>query len=374
MDGKLSPRPNRRILRRPIPPLIVIMFFAGISGCGYIADKDRIVVATLNGEPIRRGDLDKAIWEMSDEVRPLIQNKGDLLRTLNKYIDDQIKAELSKQFKAEGKIRVDRALARRAYFEKHPEHRSVEQIQDPEALQMTQGDINAFLAEIEFGVDEEEEILLREEALNYKLQEAVRAGAISVTEDEFSREYNMLKDALIKFEFVDFDAIQFPVVAPGAVEAAVEARKRLNRGESFDEVSATYKTLDSMMVFGSAMENNPASVKYREFWETVSGCEVGQHFGPVFMPEREQIGQAEDGTSLVQRVPAVYLVLEVIGHEPARQMTPEEARPALTLSILRRKVMGLLRAERGVEVYPDKLPRPEGYGDQYKDQMIKTSV
>ena len=374
INGTLNAKPLRKFLRPAMPLLFVAMIAAAISGCGFIADKDRIVVATLDGEAIRRGDLAAVIREMPDEERPLIQNKGDLLRTLNKYINDRIKTNLAKQLKAEGKIQVDRQVARDAYFKKHPESRSVEKIRTPEALQMTQGDVNAMLAENEFGVDEEEEILLREEALNYKIQEAVQIGAISVTEDEFSREYNMLRDILLKFEYVEFDAIQFPIKAPGAVEAAAEARKRLNRGETFDVVSETYSKLNPAMVFGSAMENNPASTKYREFWDAVSDCKVGQHFGPVFMPEREQFGRAEDGTSIVQTIPAVYLVLEVVGHEPAREMTPAEARPALTLSILQREVMELLRKEHGVEIYSENLWRPEGYGDQYKDQMIKTGV
>ena len=34
--------------------------------------------------------------------------------------------------------------------------------------------------------------------------------------------------------------------------------------------------------------------------------------------------------------------------------------------------MDQLRAQHGVEVYPDKLPDPAGFGDQYKDSMIDT--
>ena len=374
MEGLRKAGAVRSMLYGAVPLLIVPVVLVASSGCGYIADKDRIVVATLNGEPIRRGDLAEVIRKMPDEVRPLIQNKGDLLRTLNKYIDDQIKAELSKELKAEGKIQVDRNLARDRYFEKHPEFRSVYQIRDPAAIQMTEGDIAALKAEIEFGVDEEEEILLREEALHYKIQEAVQAGAVSVTEEEFKGAYTMLKGALVKPEFVEFIAIQFPVAAPGAVEEAGRALRRLDQGEPFDDVLATYLKLNPAMGMRSALENNPASAKYRQFWEVVSGCEVGQRFGPVFMPVREQFGVAEDGTTQLQSVPPVYLVLEVIEHSPARTMTVDEARPAITTSLLKSKVTQLLRAEHGVEIYPDKLPRPEGYGDQYKDQMIKTSV
>lgn len=340
-----------------------------------IADKDSIVVATLNGEPITRGDLADVIRQMPDDVRPLIQNQGDLLRTLNKHINDEIMTELSKQLKAEDKIQADRNLARQNYFQKHPELRSVYQIHDPTAIPgMTQGDVVAVKAEIEFGVDEEEEILLREEALRYKIEEAVQARAVSFTEEEFNREYLMLKGGLVKFEFVDIIAIQFPVAEPGAIEEAAKARQRLDRGEPFDEVLAAYMERNPSFGLRSALENNPASTKYRQFWDVVTGCRVGQQFGPLFMPERQQFGEADDGTTQMQTIPPVHLVLEVLDHSPEMPMTLDEARPAITSSLLKRKVTEMLRAEHRVEVYPDKLPRPEGYGNQYRDQMIKTSV
>ena len=373
MEGLRKARAVRSMLYGALPLLIVSVLSVVSSGCGYIADKDRIVVATLNGEPIRRGDLAEVIRKMPDEARPLIQNKGDLLRFLNKYIDDQIKAELSKQLKAEGKIQIDRNLARQRYFEKYPDYRSVSQIRNPAALQMTTGDIAAIKAEIEFGIDDEEEILLREEALRYKIQEAVQTRAVSITEDEIKREYNTSKTELVKFESIEIIAIQF-FVGPGAIEQAAEARHRLDRGEPFDDVLATYMELNPAMGMRSALENNPASVKYRSFWDRVSGSEVGQQFGPVFMPERQQFSEAEDGTTQMQTIPPVYLVLEVIDHSPASPMTVDQARPVITSSLLKRKVTELLRAEHGVEVYPDNLPRPEGFGDQYKDQMIKTGV
>lgn len=373
MEGVKKAGAVRSMPYRAIPLLIVSVLSVATSGCGFIADKDRIVVATLNGEPIRRGDLAEVIRKMPDEERPLIQNKADLLRTLNKYIDDQIKAQLSKELKAEGKIQVDRNLARQRYFEKNPDYRSVSQIRNPAALQMTPEGIKAVKAEIEFGIDDEEEILLREEALRYKIQEAVQARAVSITEDEIKREYNMLKTELVKFESVEIIAIQF-FLGPGAIEEAAKARHRLDRGEPFDDVLAAYMEENPAMGMRSALENNPASAKYRSFWNEVTGCEVGQQFGPVFMPEREQYGEADDGTTQMQRIPPVHLVLEVIDHSPARTMTVEEARPAITASILKRKVMSMLRAEHGVEIYADKLPRPEGYGDQYKDQIIKTTV
>lgn len=356
------------------PLLIVFLLSNAISGCGFIADKDRIVVATLDGEPIRRGDLATVIREMPDEVRPLIQTKGDLLRTLNKYIDDQIKAALVKELRGGGKIQADREVARRAYFEKHPEYRSVYQIVEPSALQMTTGDMAAIKAEIEFGIDDEEVLLLREEALLYKAREAFDSGAVSLSDQEISSGYQGLKDLLNRPEYVEFDAIQFPTLAPGAVEAATDVRRRLDRGESFEDMSAEFNKLHPGMVIQSAMENNPVSEKYRDFWDTITGCEVGQHFGPLYMPEREQLVPMENGQQGVQKIPAMYLVLKIVGHSDARPMTLSEAQSIIATSLLKAKVMRMLRDQHGVEIFADKLPRPEGYGNQYKDQMIDTSV
>ncbi len=71
-------------------------------------------------------------------------------------------------------------------------------------------------------------------------------------------------------------------------------------------------------------------------------------------------------------MPAAFLVLEVIAHEPERQKTLEEATNELATAILRHKVMERLRAEHGVQVYPENLPNPAGYGDQYKEYVIDT--
>ena len=346
---------------------ILVITACSIS-CGQIADKDRWVVAEMDGEPIRRGDLMELIRNMSDEERPLIQNRGDLERTLNKWIDDQIKGELAKTLKSEGVISVDREVARAAYFVKHPEYMSVDLIQDPEALEMTRGDIAAVKAEIEFSVDEEEERLLREEALLYKMMEAARTKAITITPEQLQREYKMLEHRLIKFEYVDCIAIQFPLNAQGATQEAGKVRRRLQT-EEFDAVLADYPGLGARPY----LENDPSNAKFRGFWEAVSGCKVGDILGPAILPPHDQY--VEDGNGNVQRrtMPAALLVLEVIDHESARKKTFEEALQDLNMSILRREVMQLLRDERGVSVYPDELPRPEGFGDQFKDQMIRTT-
>ena len=82
----------------------------------------------------------------------------------------------------------------------------------------------------------------------------------------------------------------------------------------------------------------------------------------------------ENGQQRLQTIPPMYLVLKIVSQTDKRPMTLAEARPFIATSLLKSKVMKKLRDEHGVEVFSDKLWRPEGYGNQYKDQMIDTSA
>lgn len=367
-------KPTMRSLSPKIAGLLILLSTASaLSGCGLIADRDRIIVATLDGEPIRRGDLATVIREMPDDERPLIQTKGDLLLTLNKHIDDQIKAALAKELRSEGKIQVDRNEARQIYFRKHPDYRNISQIVDPTFLNMTTGDMKAIEAEIEFGVDDEEELLMREAALMHKLNEVFDSGAVSLSEQEISSKFQSMSKMLSKPEFIEFDAIQFPTIASGG-EMAAETRKRIDQGESFDEIAQSFHEMQPGRVIKSSMENNPGVEKYFQFWEQVTGCQPGQIFGPILMPEREQSVTMQNGQQAVQKIPPMFLVLKIVSQTDARPLSLNEARSFIATSLLKSRVMRMLRDEHGVEIFADKLPRPEGFGNQYKDQMIDTSV
>ncbi len=341
-------------------------------GCGFIADKDRIVVAKMDGQNITRGDLAKLLRDMPDDERPLIQNKGDLLRALNAHIDAKIKAELAAKLHSEGKIDVDREVARASYLQKHPEFATAYLVQDPSQLGMTAGDIEAVKASVEFGIDDEVELLMREEAVAFKMHEAVDTKALSLTADDIRREYEARKPTLVKHEDIEFIAMVFPVEAPDAIDQAARARQRLDNGEKFDDVLSELMRTDPNAGINSALENNPASEKFRAFWQTAHGAKVGQILGPVVLPEHEEFRPGQDGKLVARRMPAAYVVFEVLAHEPQRLKTFEEAAQEVGTELLRKFVMDQLRAQHGVEVYEDKLPDPAGFGDQYKDSMIDT--
>lgn len=351
----------------------LVLLVAG-SGCGWIADKNRIIVANIDDEPIRRGDLKRILREMSDAERPLVQNRGDLLRALNKYIDDRIKSDLVAELRAEKKISVPREVAKESYLQKHPEDRNIFAIQDPAALDLSQAGLEAVKAGVEFKIDDEEELLLREQAIMYRVQEALRAGTLIITDDEFEQEYSFRKDDLKNFEQIEFLGIRFPTTLPDATAEAAAARRLIDQGQSFDRVAEFYASRDPAFVLRSGFENNPASDKFRTFWSQVSGCKKGQILGPVYLPYHELVRLAEDGTPQSIPMPGAHFVFEVLEHTPESRKTLEQAKPDLAPAILYRKIVERMRRERGVAIYEDKLPDPSGLGDQFKDSFIKTGT
>lgn len=345
----------------------------GATGCGWIADQDRIVVAKVDDKVIRRGDLKRIIRRMTDEERPLVQNRGDLLRTLNKHIDDKIKSTLAKELKAQGKIEVPREVAREAYFRKYPENRGIFAIQDASVMDLTEQDLVAMRADVEFGIDDEEERLLRQQAVAYRVRQAVKAGTVAITEEDFAREYAMRKNDLRHFEHIEFLGLRFPAAMPGAVEEAAKVRDRVDLGERFEAVVEWYRSRNPDLALRSGFDNDPSSEKFQTFWSVATGCKEGDVLGPVYLPQYELLAVGSDGrTARAVQMPAAHLVFKVLEHAPERHKALEEAKRDLEPFILMRKMVERLREEHGVEVYEDKLPNPEGFGDQFKEFFIRT--
>lgn len=349
--------------------LVAIVFSVG---CGMIADKDRIIVAAIGDEPIRRGDLMEIIRDMPDEERPIIQTTEDLLATLNGIIDERLKEALARNLRKQQLIKASRDAARRMYMRIHPEYINVARITDPSVLNLTEGDLVALRAEIEFGIDEVEERLLRAEALQYKIREALQKGTLSISDEEYRAEYARRRGELVRLERVDFQALQFPTQMSKASAHAANARQRIASGETFEALFDAFKKLDPSSVIESSMENDPSVRKFEGFWSIVSGSKSGDVVGPVYLPAYDVVQERADGSAQITKMPGAHLVLKVEDHVPGAEMTLEEARPVMTTDILARKMMERLRLENRVEVYPEKLPNPAGYGDQFKGSFIRT--
>lgn len=354
--------------------LIALGLLLGMTSlkCGMMVDTDRIVVARMDGEPIRRGDLNRIIRAMTDEERPIIQNRGDLLRTLNRHIDGLIKGELGRRLREEGKIQIPREQAEAVYFERHPEYRSIRAMKDPESLGYSPKEFEAFKQQVEYEIDDIESSLYADASILYAAAEAFQSGTLVVGDEEYQAEYNLRKEGIISLERISFSAFRFLAAMPDAGERAATVRRRLDDGEYFETLVEEFRASnpDSLLP-NSVMENNPAVPKFANAWVTLHGAEVGRIYGPLFLPEYDLQAQLTDGSTQVQTFPAAFLVLRVESHTPAQVQTLEAAKPSLLPFILVGKMMKRLREERGAEVFPDKLPNPAGYGDQFSEYIIE---
>lgn len=355
-----------------------LLLVAGVlmmSGCGQITDKDRIRIAKIDDRYITRGDLFKLIREMPDTERPMIRSRGDLLRVLNDYIDTRVKLPLGKKLAAEGKVSVDREQAREQYFresgDQEEQLRAMWRMEVPKSGEITpMMELYGLTPELlQFNKDniEEEtdrtvEKLQAEQAVEYLAVEAVKAGKITIDEQEIQRDYGFMKDELVTFEELQFVGIRFVADDPEAATKAAGVRDRIVAGESFDALAAEYDAKGAaegrQYVFQSGIMNNPALEKFRGFWAAASGAEPGSVIGPVYLPVYQQVARDNEGHTKTMDMPAAYIIFKVLEHKPAGVLDYEQAKPFVVKPLLISKMMHLLRDERGVEVYQDKLPDP----------------
>jgi hypothetical protein len=183
------------------------------------------------------------------------------------------------------------------------------------------------------------------------------------------REYELQKESLRRLERLEFLAIRLPDI-PGAREEAALVRERIRRGESFDDLFNEYMNKGPQYVMQSEIENNPSLERFRSFWEQLSGAEVGEIHGPVYLPESRIDREDTDGQTESQVTPPHWLVLRVVNHVPESVLSFEEAAPMLTPPLLVAAMMERLYEEHGVEIYEDKLPDPAGFKDESGESIL----
>jgi hypothetical protein len=345
---------------------------AVLAGCGWISDKSRLPVATVDGKNITRGDLEKLLYQMEDDERPLIRTQGDLLRELNKHIDRQIKLPLGRQLAQEKKIAVPRELALEQYFQskgEEAEHQRMLYTMDEEAMKaqtalmetysLTPQTLRAMKDIVDLSVDEIVEEMQGEAAVQYLAMVAVQEGKIKLDPVALEQEYALRRDELLTFEWMKFDALRFPTSLSNHLELAAEVRRRLDGGESFDALKQEFAQRDANFVVESEIENNPALQRFQGFWQTASGAQVGQVLGPVYMPTYQQISVNEQGQQTPVQMPDSYMVLRVLETRPSAPMTLEQATPMLAPTLVVAEQMERLRQEHGVEVFEENLPPVE---------------
>jgi len=361
---------NNRLFRYTLlPAAVVSMLFT--AGCGMIADKDRIRIAKINDEYITRGDLFRVLRDMPDDERPVIRNKGDLLRTLNTYIDERVKAPLIPQYEEQLVKIVPREAAAQRYFAEHPDTNDYAfyKVQDPAAVEMTQAELDLTKQEIDQRIDQVWDKMKADAAVMLAAADAFKNKELVIEDQEYEQEYRFRKDTLKTLEWMKFRAIRFPADAPNSEHLAAEIRRRIQGGESFEEVYSEMASKQPGSAIESEIENNPGLERFRGFWMSASGAEKGTVIGPIYMPEYQVMVEVQ-GRRTARNMPAAYLVCEVLERKDQRELTLDEAKPKLLPVILVSKMMQRLREQNGVEVYEDKLPDPSLFIDRYGQSTV----
>jgi hypothetical protein len=157
---------------------------------------------------------------MDDRERPKIASRGDFLRVLNQYIDQRIKIPLGKKLFEEGKIKLDREVAREQFFrsagDEQEELRAIWNMPIPEGdaitplmevYNLTPSSLRTMKEYIEQETDKIYEQLLGEQAIAYLVSEDIKAGKLNITNEELEREYNLKKDSYHIYESIKFRGI-----------------------------------------------------------------------------------------------------------------------------------------------------------------------
>ncbi len=378
-------------LKRKKRYFVLVLLFL-ISACGRIGDPETIKIARIDNEYITRGDLYRILREMDDRERPKIVSRGDFLRVLNQYIDQRIKIPLGKKLFEEGKIKLDREVAREQFFrsagDEEEQLREIWNMPIPEGdavtplmevYNLTPASLRAMKEYIEQETDKIYEQLLGEQAIAYLVSEDIKAGKLNITNDELEREYNLRKDTYHVYESIKFRGIFVPTSIPNAAKICAEYRSQIDAGKDFDrlideillqkESAVIAPEMKDIKVIESEIENNPDSVRFRGFWSVAENAEVGTILGPVYLPEFQRMVRNESGAMSAQIMPDSYVVLKVLEHHPERTPTIDEVKHLLAPPILIAKKMEELRKLHNVEIYEDKIPEPSTARDQFTNPL-----
>ena len=344
--------PLKRFLYASGVSILVAGLSASLVGCGWLADKGRIQIAKLRNEPITRADLKRVLREMPDDKRPRIETRSDVRRVLEKYLDERIKKELSDSLKAQNKIHVPRELAAQEFARQFPDFTT--DIPDPDEFGV--GNARKVLEdERESAIDRIQEQMYGEMAVRYRIQEAIQSKLLTITPEEYQKEYELLKAQLMTRESVTFHGIWYERSSPTCEQEAAALRARLDKGEKLEAVAKEFPP-DRLMRAG--ILNDPSQYKFRAFWSSAQGSKVGSIIGPVPVTSPSLTMKDAQGQLVKRDLPDILLVAEILDATPARQMSLEEAKDDLSGLIYYRKMMDMLYREYGREIYEDKLEDP----------------
>ncbi|HRK36388.1 MAG TPA: hypothetical protein PLJ47_17455 [Candidatus Hydrogenedentes bacterium] len=348
-----------KCLLRGAACLVVTVYGAlSLPSCGYIADKDRIKIATLNGKAITRGDFDKVIREMAPDERPLIRTKGDVRKALENYLDAEVRNQNAEALLEQQKIFVPREIAEQMLRFKRSD--LFIEIARPEDYKLNERDIEYMKEEREIKIDEEWRKLHAEAGVQYRIDQAIQEGLITITDEEYQSEFAIRSGTLIHYERVAFKGILVPGGSAEARTAGTEIRQRLQKGETPEAILPQYESIGAQII-ESELDHDPAKTRYASFWEQAENAQPGQIVGPIAI--KGWVAKVEDAQGRVTEnpYPDGMLVCVVTDRTDEKPKTLEESKPQLQFNILYAKIMDQMRTENGVQIIEENLPDPGMY-------------
>ncbi len=330
------------------------------SSCFGIIDKERRKIAMLNGKAITRGDFNKVLRDMSPETRPNIRTKGDVRSALQNYLDKEVRKKNAEDLVAAGKISIPRPMAEAVLRINKPE--MFYKILNPEEYHMSEQDLKYMEEEREIRIDEMLKELEAEEGVLYRIDQAVKDQTITVSDDEYLKEFELRQADLNHPERIAFSGVLIPGDSQEARTASAEATRKLRAGSAVQDLVNEYATAKAELL-EAELEKDPTKIKFAPFWQQASGAQVNDVVGPIFIQGWTQATQDAKGSTSQRGYPAGMLALKVTDRTDASPKTLEEAKPQLQRSILYGKVMDQLRTENGVQIFEENLDDP-GMFDQ----------
>jgi len=362
-----------------------------LPACGAIIDKDRIEIARVGTEIITRGDLASHLRRMKDIERPRIRNKSDLLDVLNRFIDDRIRVELGQQLVDEFSEEELRTTGSFVTYEEARDAFIRQSGEDPQMIAMIltapmppagqetplmkQFNLTNVSWRAKKDVYESQIEVLREkmqgdDAIRFYGIRDLKEGKLTLDETRLKQEYELRKGEMQTLELLSFIAIEFPVSQPGAATAAASARERIDAGESFEAVAGEYQAANPRSVSNSTIENNPNLEKFRNFWLVASGAEKDAVLGPLFLPESSRVALDAQGKAVQYVAPDSFIVLKVLEHQPANELSIEQASQILLPELVYAAKLNAIRAEREVVILEENLPDPRSEGSGTGDPVL----
>lgn len=360
------------------------MLLVSTTGCGVVADPERMVIATIGDREITRRDFARVLRQLPPQDKPIIASHADMVEAVQDYVDRGVLLLEADRLAAQGIIAVPDQAAENYYFRQNPEIVDVREVTDPTLFMVDAEGLAAMQQAVQDGIEMARRELLAEQALTYLVQDALATGEIPITEAEYEAAFQARREQLKDFERVWVRGMLFPILpeTDGLVQRVVaDARRKIDQGLSMDEVMGQYllegarpdSPVPSHERMGLPLEtdipNDPRLPQYRGFWDDIGTAEAGEIVGPVNVQPTTRFVPGPDGRPVRDTVPPSIMLVELVRHEAERPLSLTEARGQLAPMVMEEKVMDRLRAQHNGRIIEANLPAPETFADGQRSIM-----